>query len=217
MKKLFAITPIILLSLNLIGCATDLKEPSSEFDTRGEIIAIVSPDSVQSGRNFTVQISFPNICGGTFSQMNLYNISDGIILEPVIHVVPQQVCPAVFSVRTVTTQLNVTRQGQFTLIARGSAGDLRKNTQIVPNVSTGDKYMFRFLFMNEQRRPVLNRSIPFYLPDKIPISMGAILSDSFGVWQTTLPETGPQLRYILAGITFTAQRGIKEDGTILLP
>ena len=97
---------VIVFFLGMVGCVKEDVEPPSEFDIKGEVFALVSPDTVQVGQPFKVQISFPTVCGGTFSHIIQNNSIGTVTLTSVIHVIAQTECPGSGFIETETTSVD---------------------------------------------------------------------------------------------------------------
>ena len=123
-----------------------VQEPASEYNIRGEVIALVTPDTVKSDTDFDVQISFPIICGGTYSGMYREVSRDHIKLSPVIHVVAERNCPPDYFVHTVTSSVRFSIVGRYIVIAGGRFGDVKNFVEVVSHPRQGNVFNLRFTF-----------------------------------------------------------------------
>ena len=206
---------VIVFFLGMVGCVKEDVEPPSEFDIKGEVFALVSPDTVQVGQPFKVQISFPTVCGGTFSHIIQNNSIGTVTLTSVIHVIAQTECPGSGFIETETTSVKLDTLGLHLVVADGRFGQLSKAIQVVSSPPLHQNYILHYLFVNPQRMPKPGQYATFIFPDRIPLQSFLIQSDTNGIWETTFNDTLPQVRYTIGDITFEAVQRIKEDGVIL--
>ena len=202
----------------MFGCnPVDVPELPSEYDVAGEVLAIIVPDTVQIGEPFTAKISFPNVCGGQFSHFFRIDGSFKVTLTPVIHVVTQPVCPAVYAVLTETTEVQLNTIGNYEFVADGRFGQLTKHVEVVTTVPPNQVYTFRFQFQNLLRVPKPNQGAIFSFLDRTPLQTVYIQSDSLGMWDTTFVDSLLSFRYSINELRFKANRGVGEDGVFLFP
>jgi hypothetical protein len=159
-------------------------------------------------------MSFPRLCGGEFNGVKRYDNNNTIRLTPAIHVVAQSVCPAVVTFLTVTETIRFPSAGEYTVVGYGRYWDIPKKVVVLSSYSASQHFIFRYKFLKVNGQPSANQVAEFSLPGKLPPVSFQVQSDSNGVWEMTMPDTVPQLRYRLAGLDFVAMRGIKEDGII---
>jgi hypothetical protein len=201
----------------LFGCHDDFDDLPSEFDTIGEIIGFTVADTVRSATDVRVQISFPRLCGGEFAGIQRFDDNTTIKLTPAIHVVAQWQCPDEVTFLTVATTIRFSSAGNYTVIGHGRFLDIPKKVVVVSSYTPPQVYRLRYTFISVTTGlPSKNQVSEFILTDNFPPTFYQIQADSNGVWQTTLPDTVPQLNYRLAGLDFRAVRGVKEDGIILV-
>ena len=173
----------------MFGCSSlNTPEVASEYDVAGEVLSLVAPDTVQVGEPFTVKISFPNVCGGGFTHFFRTDGSMKVSLTPVIHVFVQAVCPALNSVSTETTEVQLNTIGNYELVADGRFGQLTKNVMVVTTMPPSQVYTFRFQFQNLQRLPKAFQYALFSFLDRTPVQTVYIYSDSSGTWDTTFVD-----------------------------
>ena len=213
----FRLVAIALSLLAFSGCVKDISEPPSTFDLKGNVLALVSPDTVQAGQSFRVQISFSTFCGGIFTHFQQSNTDSAVTITPILHVVAQRECPDTGYVITETMTLNLSTPGMYTLVADGQFGKLSKTIQVVPSVTPHQNFILHYLFVNVQRLPKPQQTAYFLFPDRSPQQLTIIASDSSGIWETTFTDTLPMVRYTIGDITFEAIQGITENGIILYP
>ncbi len=211
-----------LLVISIAGCILmsgcsplNVAEIPDEYNVAGEVVALMVPDTVQSGQLFTVKISFPNICGGGFSQMFRTDGTNKVTLTPVIHVVTPPTCPATYSVATETTRIQLNTVSSYQVVADGRYGQLEKTVKVVTTLSTQPIYTFRFQFQNLSRMAKPNQTALLSFLDRVPVKTVYITSDSSGVWDTTFVDSVGSFRYSVNEISFKANKGIREDGVFL--
>ena len=212
------VIPILFVLIASFGCTDDtIPEPAAEFDVRAEILGVVSPDSVEAAQPFRVQISFPGVCGGSFSRVDRYNSSSTITLTPVLHVIPQSICLPSYPIQTITREASFSARGRYEIVASGRFGDLRKSVIAVSSLQPSGQYRLQFLFQDAVGLPKVNQTTNFLFPDKVPNGLMSIQSDSAGKWETTFSDTLPRVRYTIGGMTFEAVKGIPESGVLYFP
>lgn len=207
----------LLLVGTFLGCTDDFDELPTEFDTIGEIIGFTVADTVEAGDDVRVQISFPRICGGEFSGIERFDNGMTIKLTPGIHVVAQRQCPNEVTFLTVQTTVQFPSAGEYTLVGHGRFRDIKKKVVVLSTYNAPLTYRFRYKFLRVNGLPSAYQTADFTFPDRLPPETTPIQADSNGIWETTLTDTIPRLRYQLAGLDFEAVRGMKEDGIILVP
>ncbi len=219
MKLLLFIT--LILSLVFTSCdplSLEEDKRSNERDVVADVQSVVSPDSVQSGVSFTVQLSFPKICGGTFR----YNIisadtSNNIFIEPIVHVVQQATCPTVVEYMTVTAPIKITATGQYTIVGVGDFGTIRKSVVVLNAVPSPATYRLSYKFQNRSGDPIRLYASTLQLTNLTPVQSFSFVTDTLGRWDTTFTNGSTTLNYTLNAYQFTAKQGIKENGIIIIP
>ncbi|GEM_PF-4222960 len=214
MKYLFVM--IVLVSGIFWGCEPlSVVEPPRDRDVVADVVAFISPDTVQQNVRFTVHIGYPNICGGSYKYTYVtIDTFDHVFIQPVLHQDPQDVCPEVITYGSLAIPITLTKIGQTELVAIGNFGTLRKMIVVVGQHTSGPNYSFRFSFENRQGVPYTERAFGFNIENQ---SSFPIQTDSDGYWDTTFTSTASELSYQIAGVTFTAKRGIPEYGMIIRP
>lgn len=196
-------------------CSFDFSEPAEEFDIIADIVGFTTPDTVEVGTDVRVQISFPSICGGTFSDIKRFRDNTTIRLTPVIHVVRRPNCYEVPQYYTVETTLNFSTAGTYSIIADGRVIDFHKNIVVLSHYNTSQQYVLRYKFLRGNGFPAANKITELKLLDRNPIETLQVQADADGYWSMTLEDTLSRFRYRLGMLKFEAVRGITEDGIIL--
>jgi hypothetical protein len=216
--KYFSLILAIVIVL-LAGCEPlSFPETSNERDVVGDVLALVTPDTVQKNTSFTVKLSFPKICGGTFKNLIVtYDTTGKVTLQPIIHQVPGEVCPAVYEVQTVTTSLKFSQNGTYQIIVIGNVGSFKKTIRVVNEIPTKGLYSFRFQFQNRRGdlHSFQSSSLRFISPS--PDTMFSITAKSSGIWDSTFASSAGTIQYTINGFLFQATKGITEEGIIIIP
>ncbi|MBI3195766.1 MAG: hypothetical protein HYZ34_15065 [Ignavibacteriae bacterium] len=211
---------LALLILFLSGCEPlSLPDEETERDVVADVLAMVTPDTVLLNSTFSVQLGFPNVCGGTFKRVNVtYDTLYHVFLQPIIHKVPQEVCPAVYEVQTVTSTVKLTKTGVHQIVAIGNFGSFRKDILVVDEVSNHGTFRFAFRFQNRggQAQEFYSASLRFL--NQLPDGFLNFTTDDSGIWDTTFTHTSGTLQFIIGnGFQFTSTRGVTESGIIIIP
>ncbi len=212
---------VLLLAIGFASCdLISIKDNGndSERDVVGDVLALVSPDSVQMGVPFTVQISYLKVCGGTFKSILTNPDTNGhIFVQPIIYVVPQSVCPAVLDDETVSTSITIAHTGHYTLTGIGNYGIVSKDIVVASSLPSTTSYRFYYRFQNRTGNAVTLHSSNLQITSATPIESFSIQTDANGIWDTTFTNTSTTLTYMIGSFQFHAKQGIKENGIIIIP
>ncbi len=211
----------ILLTATILimsGCEPiSFPEQPNVKDVVGDVLAFVSPDTVQQNTSFIVKLSFPNVCGGTFKQTLVsYDTLRHAFVQPIIHQVQQDACPAVYEVLTTSASLKFSSAGTYELVAIGNYGVLRKTIEVLPNTTANQEYRLQFRFQNRSGQVHIFQNSSFRFANQPDVFFN-ITTDDYGVWDSTFASTSTTLQYIIGDFQFQATRGITEDGIIIIP
>jgi hypothetical protein len=200
---------------SLAGCIEEVQEPAREFNVVGPVVAVVSPDTVQAGQPFRVQVSFLNVCNGTFSYLSQSTSDSSEVVSPIIHIIPNNTCIGGGTAQTETTTVTFPHVGSYQLFANGSNVQLKKTIHVVSSVAAGQDFTLHYFFVDHQGLPKANFFAFFYFADHTPVDSIQIESDTSGFWDRSFNNTAPRMRYIIDDLSFQATRGIREAGVIL--
>ncbi|MBI5215226.1 MAG: hypothetical protein HY960_05690 [Ignavibacteriae bacterium] len=217
MKYVFLILTLVLIFLS--GCEPlSFPETSNETDVVGDVLALVTPDTAQENTQVPVKLSFPNICGGTFKKLIVtYDSSGNVNLQPIIHQVPQQVCPAVYSVQTVSASVKFSRHGTYQIAVIGNYGSFRKTIRVISDTTLTENYRLRFQFLNRSKAERSFQTTSLRLFSQTPDTMFSITANESGIWDSTFTLPAGTLQYHIGGFEFSATRGVTEHGIIIIP
>lgn len=208
-----------LASLLPLSCEPlSVAPPPSEYDAPANVLAVVNSDSMQAGQSYRVQISFQNICGGTFTRNDRTTSGNQVTMQPIIHVVVQSGCPAIYTVQTVVDSVRFPASGAYQLLVHGLNEPFPKSVSVLSSFPPRDQYLLKFHFRTaDTTHSSAYHVASFAFVNRSPTDPFEIMANANGDWDTTFVDTLPRVRYALAGIGFEAIRGVKEDGVILLP
>ncbi len=217
MKHLSLILAVFILLCS--GCEPlSLPETETERDIVGDVLALVTPDTVQENLSFPVKLSFPNVCGGTYKKVIVtYDSSGNVYLQPIIHQVPQVVCPAVYSVQTVSASLKFSGRGSHQIVVIGNYGSFRKSISVIADTTLSEKFRLQFRFMNRSKESRLFHSSSLRLFSTTSDTTLSITADDSGIWDSTFTYSSGTFNYVIGGFEFQAKQGITEDGIIIIP
>ena len=217
-----ALVMLGVLAIALCGCdLISVAEPPKEYDMQVDVLSIVNPDTLQTGQLCRIQVCFQSVCGGTFSGNQRAWDGRQLTLSPIIHVVPQTVCPAVYSTQTIIDSTRFSQSGTYDLVVHGRNGYFEKVVNVVSSFPTRNLYSIRCRFQSVDSAN--QKGSPFYTTDfqflnRPPSYSFAIIADASGEWDTTFVDTLPRVKYTISDYyTFEALQGVKEDMTILVP
>ncbi|MGA2624551.1 MAG: hypothetical protein ABSF91_11900 [Bacteroidota bacterium] len=201
-----------------LGCLS-VSGPPNEYDNGVNVLAVVTPDSMQAGETYRIQICFQDIPCGTFTHNVRATNGNQVYFTPIMHFVSQANCPPTGQVQTVTDTVRFSSAGAYQLVVSGLNGNFVKAVKVLPSFPRRSIYSFRFRFLSvsDTGKGSPDFSSPFSFLNRPPTYTFPVTADYTGEWDTTFVDTLPRIRYTLQLDTLEALLGIKEDGIILVP
>ncbi|TAK67283.1 MAG: hypothetical protein EPO24_00640 [Bacteroidetes bacterium] len=210
---------LILLVVLLGGCepiSIDNTEPGR--DIVADVQALVTLDSVITGQDFTVRLSYPDVCGATYKGILVnYDTLNHVFLQPILHYERPSACPQVIDIKTVTATVNFDQSGGYQIVAVGNFGTFYKTIEVANSLTSDTLYSLNFQFENRRGDALYFHQSQFTLISTTPAAQFDIVTDENGKWDTTFAASSSTLLYSIAGFSFTAQRGVIEEGVIIIP
>ena len=212
--------PGILLTL-LFGVLHFNCEPISvpalpnAYDKQPIINAYVSPDTVQQGGKFVVQINYGVTCQGTFRFVrNDYDTAGTqVICTPIVHIDPDLQCTETVPNGTVVDTVKLDSLGTKAFIVSGQFGRTSKLIVSQASVAPANRFRFHFEFVNSEGGLPLHEGTFQRLDGGVVVNFQA---DDNGYWDTVFTAAASRIRYKLSGMTFEAQKGIPENGKVII-
>ncbi len=199
-----------------LGCEPiSIPEEPKEYNAPVDIVALIVPDTIQAGKDYTIQYSFLHQCGQTSIILNRTESAKKITLRPLVHVDSRLGCPGANVFDVITDSLHASIDS-ITLIGRNVT--LTKIVHSDSSFITSDKYSIQVRFLSVHTASVKPYQLStFSILDRLPVFSTEIIADSIAIWDTTFVDTLAKINYSIAGIPFRASVGIKQNGFVLLP
>ena len=217
MKRLliFILTILALIA----GCEPiSVNEPPPDKDIVVDFLSLVTPDTVEQNVPTPVKFSFPKVCGGTYSRLiTTYDTLGDVFLQPIIHKVGQQNCPGNLGTQTVSATVTFSQVGTSFVGAIGNYSSFRKYLTVVAARGLAQNYKLQFHFQDRAGSPHILYQSAAAFNTPAPPQQFTIVTDSLGNWDTTFTSSSSSFNYTIGGYQFTANRGVTEDGIIIIP
>ena len=211
LKIIVALLPMLFS----IGCL-DVPDELKEYDAPVDLIAVVASDTMEANRAYNVQISFFHQCGQVSTHLERTSETNKVTMKPMVHINSNLACLAVDTYDTVIDTVRFSADTMYELWVSGRNVTIRKLVHVVSQHLPTNDYHLRFRFQSvADGRPKAYLASTFSILDDTSFVPLDIITDSLGTWDTTFAYSLQQLRYQIAGLTFKAARGIKDDGFIL--